>query len=195
MYRSGGIYIRIGYIRGVENSRSYKAQKDYLNSSNVDKIFYEKNTGNTALKEMISYARSGDIIFGYSIASLGKNVKSIIRFITQTQEKSIELYIKKEKLDSVSQLGKYTLSVIAALDEVNGKTGLMERTDAPNEKGRIPRELSDLRAYMKLVEKNEMSVTEVCRKLNIGRTTYYRRCKQLNESISEGLEEEENETI
>lgn len=167
---------------------------DFLNSSNVEKVFHEKDAGNIKLKELIDYARSGDMIFVYSIASLGKNIKSIIRFIMQTQEKNIALYIKKEKLDSGSQLGKYALSIIAALDEVNGKTGMMERTEAPNEKGRIPRELADLRAYMKLVEKNEMSVTEVCRKLNIGRTTYYRRCRQLEESIAEG-EDMENETV
>lgn len=190
-----GINIKLGYVRGVENSRSYKTQMDFLNSSNVDRVFHEKNAGNIVLKEMIDYARSGDIIFVYSIASLGKNIKSIIRFIMQTQEKNIALYIKKEKLDSASQLGKYALSVLAALDEINGKTGLMERTEAPNEKGRIPRELADLRAYMKLVERNEMTVTEVCKKLNIGRTTYYRRCKQLEETIAEGLGDVENEIV
>lgn len=46
---------------------------DFLNSSNVERIFHEKNAGNMVLNEMIDYARSGDIIFVYSIASLGKN--------------------------------------------------------------------------------------------------------------------------
>lgn len=157
---------------------------DFLNSSNVKEVFHEKNPGNIALNKIINYARSGDIIFVYSIESLGKNVKSIIRFIMHTYENNIALYIKKEKFDSASQLGIYALSIIAALDKINGKTGLMERSEeAPNEKGRIPRELADLRAYIKLVEKNEMTVTEVCSKLNIGRTTYYRRCKQLEETV------------
>lgn len=181
--------IKLGYIRGVENSRTYKTQMDFLNSSNVDRIFQEKNVGNTALNEMIDYARNGDTIFVYSIDSLGKNIKAIIRFIVQTQEKNIALFIKKEKFDSASQLGRYALSILTALDDVNGKTGLMERTEAPNEKGRIPRELTDLRAYMKLVEKREMTVVEVCRKLNIGRTTYYRRCRQLEENIADDAEE------
>lgn len=181
--------IKLGYIRGVENSRTYKTQMDFLNSSNVDRIFQEKNVGNTALNEMIDYARNGDTIFVYSIDSLGKNIKAIIRFIVQTQEKNIALFIKREKFDSASQLGRYALSILTALDDVNGKTGLMERTEAPNEKGRIPRELADLRAYMKLVEKREMTVVEVCRKLNIGRTTYYRRCRQLEENIADGAEE------
>ncbi len=179
----------------MENTRIYKAQMDFLNSSNVDKVYHEKSAGNVALNEMVNYARSGDIIFVYSIASLGKNIKSTIRFIMKTQENNVALFIKKEKFDSASQLGKHILTILSALDEVNGKTGMMERADAPSERGRMPRELSDLRTYMKLVEKGEMSVTEACQKLNIGRTTYYRRCKQLDDMVTEGVEYAEDETI
>jgi len=179
----------------LENTRIYKAQMDFLKSSNVDKVYHEKTAGNVALNQMASYARSGDIIFVYSIASLGKNIKSTIRFIMQMQENNVTLFIKKEKFDSASQLGKHILTILSALDEVNGKTGKMERADAPSERGRIPRELADLRAYMKLVEKGEMSVTEACQKLNIGRTTYYRRCKLLETVIDEGVEGTEDETV
>ena len=45
--------IKLGYIRGVENSRTYKTQIDFLNNSNVDRIFHEKNAGTTLLNEMI----------------------------------------------------------------------------------------------------------------------------------------------
>ena len=167
----------------------------FLNSLKVDKIFNETNGGNIELNEMVKYMRSGDIIFVYSVSTLGKNIKSIIRFIMQTQETNVELFIKNEKFDTSNQLGKYTLTIIAALDEINGKTDLMERTEAQNEKGRMPRELFDLRTYIKLVENNEMSVTEACQKLNIGRTTYYRRCRQLENTIAEGIEDVENETV
>ncbi|MBZ9690670.1 recombinase family protein [Clostridium sp. M14] len=90
----------MGYVRGNQNSHSYKKQMKFLDSLNVERIFHEKNAGNTELNAMIDYARSGDIIFIYSIEIMGKNVKQTIRFITQTQEKNIELFIKKEKLDT-----------------------------------------------------------------------------------------------
>lgn len=47
-----------------------------------------------------------------SIASLRKDIKSIVSFFAQTQEKNIELFIKKENLVSGSQLGKYALTSI-----------------------------------------------------------------------------------
>lgn len=189
------IKIKIGYIRGRENSHVYKAQIKFLNSLNVEKVYHEKYSGNIELHEMTRYARPGDSIFIYSIAMLGKDVKSVIRFIMQAQEKSVMLYIKNENFDTSNQLGKYALNIISALYDICGKKDLMERVDAPNEKGRIPRELSDLRSYMKLVERKEMTVKEVCLKLHIGRTTYYRRCKELEANLLEEYEEFENETF
>lgn len=155
----------------------------FLDSINVERIFHEKNAGNTELNAMIDYARTGDIIFIYSIEMMGKNVKQTIRFITQTQEKNIELFIKKEKLDTYNQFGKHTLNVISALGAVFGASHSMERDEVSNEKGRLPRELAELSDYVKLVENKEMTVTEVCKRLKIGRTTYYRRCKTLENEI------------
>jgi hypothetical protein len=44
---------------------------DFMKSSNVDRVFHEKSAGIAVLNEMANYARSSDIIFVYSIASLG----------------------------------------------------------------------------------------------------------------------------
>ncbi|OAA83554.1 DNA-invertase hin [Clostridium ljungdahlii] len=167
----------------------------FLNSAKVDKVFAEIHGGNIELNEMIRYARAGDIIFVYSIEALGKNIKAIIRFIVQTQENKVELFIKTENFDTSNELGKYVLNIIKALDKINGKNDKMERVDAPNKKGRIPRELSDLRAYERQVEEKTMSVKEVCQRLHIGRTTYYRRIKQLEGVMTEKVEDKGNEII
>lgn len=179
------IIIKLGYVRGIENSKIYNMQMEYLENLNVEKVFHERNSGNLMLNEMINYARKGDTIFIYSIDVLGKNIKTILRFIVSTKERDITLHIKKEKFDSESQLGIYALNILKSLDDISDKKGLLDRLEAPHEKGRIPRELADLEAYKNLVEKNEMTVVEACHKLNIGRTTYYRRCKQLKELNTE----------
>lgn len=155
----------------------------FLDSLNIDRRFHEKNAGGLELNAMIDYARAGDIIFIYSIEMMGKNIKQIIRFIMQTQEKNVSLFIKKEKLDTSNQFGKHTLNVISAIGAVFGASDSMEREEITNEKGRLPRELAELSEYVKLVENREMTVTEVCKKLKIGRTTYYRRCTTLENTI------------
>lgn len=49
LHKIEGINIKIGYVRGMENSRTYKTQMDFLNNSNVERIFHEKNADNIAL--------------------------------------------------------------------------------------------------------------------------------------------------
>lgn len=113
----------------------------------------------------------------------------------QTQKNNVQLIIKAQKLDSTSQFCQYALYLLVTLDDIGGQDGKMERSDAPSEKGRIPRELADLRTYMKLVENKHITVVAACEKLGITKSTYYRRIKQLNEIINEEIEDEENETI
>jgi len=43
---------------------------DFLNSTNVERVFHEKNSGNLALNEIINYSRSSNIIFVYSIEAM-----------------------------------------------------------------------------------------------------------------------------
>lgn len=192
----GGGRMKIGYIRGKEGSKSYKSQLKFLESSTVDKIYREKSSGNIELFKMLDYTRSGDIIFIYSIEVMGKNVKAAIRFFIQASEKNTTIIIKKEKIDTSSQIGKHILEILVAFDAMSEQAGLMERSEAPSEKGRIPRELADLRAYVKLVKKHDITVAEVCRKLNIGRTTYYRRSKELDQVVeSEESDDDTNEVI
>ena len=57
-------------------------------------------------------------------------------------------------------------------------------------------ELPDLRAYVKLVTENKMSVHEVCRRLRISASTYYKKVRELadQDSLME-RPEAPNETI
>lgn len=68
--------------------------------------------------------------------------------------------------------------------------GLMEAAEAPNNQVRIPKNPLDLRAYAELVAENRISVNEVCRRLNIGRSTYYRWSREMAKTAIEGESEE-----
>lgn len=160
----------------------------FLNNLKVGRIFHDKDASTIELASMVDYIRHNDKVFIYSIECMGSNMKSIVRFIVQIYEKEAELLIKKEKLYTDDRMGKYALSILSALDSVNGKHDRIDREEAESNKGRLPRELYDLEYYMKQVENKNMTVKEVCVRLNIGRTTYYRRCKAL-ESTKEKMGE------
>lgn len=182
--------IKIGYIRGKENTHVYREQLQYLNNLNINKIFHDKTEGISELSAMVNYIRSKDIIFIYSIEVMGKNLKSTIRCMAEIYKKKADIVIKKEKLNTQDMLGKYALSLIVALDTINGSNDIALRDEMDSKVGRLPRELSDLKVYMEQVENKNMTVKEVCEKMNIGRTTYYRRCK-----LIENINKEKGELI
>lgn len=44
-------------------------------------------------------------------------------------------------------------------------------------------EMPDFRAYVKLVAEDRMTVGEVCRRVNISRSSYYRLSKELDKQL------------
>ena len=173
------VKVKIGYLRGRKDIGNYKAQLKYLEGCGVEKIYHEQTKGYDELNALLDYSRSGDIVFLFGIEALGKNVKTAIRFFIEAEKKNVTLIVKKEKLDTSSQIGMYVLEILSAFDAMSEQTGHVERIEAPKVVGRLPRELADLDAYIKLVAKKSISVAEVCRKLNISRTTYYRKAREL----------------
>lgn len=186
--------VKIGYLQGRKDTGYYKTQKNYLDGCGVEKIYHEQTKGYDELKKLLDYARSGDIIFIYGIEALGKSVKTAIRFFIEAEKKNVTVIVKNEKIDTSSQIGKYFLEIFTAFDAMSVQTGYVERIETPKIVGRLPRELSDLDAYIKLVANKSMSVAEVCRKLNISRTTYYRKARELAAMAAEEAGET-NETV
>lgn len=178
-------HIRIGYIKGKINSHIYRKQLEFLKKMKVDKVYHDKDNGNIELSAMVDYIREGDIVFIYSLSNMGNTIKSVINIIMQIVNKNVELLINQEGIYTSDKKGKYAVEILSALYNIGRKHDITEREECNSEKGRLPRELEDLKYYMKQVERKNMTVQEVCRRLSIGRTTYYRRIKELKNKENE----------
>ena len=177
--------MKIGYIRGKENTHIYREQIKWLKSLNVNKIFHDVS-GSIQLQELIKYVRANDVVFIYSIENLGTNIKHVVQSLIALYNLDVQIFINKEKLNTETQKGQYAFSILNSLNMLNGQAGKFIRDEIENTKGRLPRELEDLKIYMDKVANKEMTVKKVCEKLNIGRTTYYRKCKELKKEMREG---------
>jgi len=51
--RNGDEELRIGYVRGRMDSHNYKRQAKFPESSDVEKIYHEKTTGNIELNAIL----------------------------------------------------------------------------------------------------------------------------------------------
>lgn len=72
----------IGYVRVSTQEQNEQRQFIALQEKNVDKIFTDKasgkNTDRTALKEMLSFVRDGDIVITESISRIARSTRDLL---------------------------------------------------------------------------------------------------------------------
>lgn len=165
------IKINVGYIQGVgylKDDRAYEAKRRELN---VDKLFYDRLGDEVALHEMLDYARAGDNVVIEDIRHLGKRIGEFIEIVAILNSKGISVVCKKQQVDTSTMMWSSVLEVLSIFEEDGDKP----------ERGRPIRFIQELDNYFDMVEQKKITVGEVCELLKIGRSTYYRRWRQVKE--------------
>lgn len=90
----------IGYTRVSTVDQNTERQ---LLNIDLDKSFTDKcsgkNTNRPALKQLIEYAREGDIIHVHDISRMARNTEELLRLVKGFTEQGISLKFHKEHLD------------------------------------------------------------------------------------------------
>jgi DNA invertase Pin-like site-specific DNA recombinase len=91
---------QIGYIR--VSSVEQNTERQLLNIE-LDKTFTDKcsgkNTNRPALKQLIDYAREGDVIHVHDISRMARNTEDLLRLVKEFNEQGICLKFHKEHLE------------------------------------------------------------------------------------------------
>ena len=91
---------QIGYIR--VSSVDQNTERQLLNIE-LDKIFTDKcsgkNTNRPALKQLIDYAREGDVIHVHDISRMARNTEDLLRLVKDFNAQGICLKFHKEHLE------------------------------------------------------------------------------------------------
>ena len=121
---------KIGYVRVSTIAQNTERQDLMMEEQKVDKIFREKISGKNAerpeLQKMLSYIREGDTVIVESISRLARNVKDLLDIIEKIQGKGAEFVSLKEQLDTHSSTGKFMLTIIAAVAELE-RNNMLDR--------------------------------------------------------------------
>lgn len=180
----------IGYVRVSTQEQNTARQEELMESLNVDKVFIDKVSGKdtkrTALNEMLSYIREGDTVIVESISRFARNTKDFLILIETLTEKGVCFIWKKEAFDTSTPNGKFVVTVFAALAELEREITLQRQREgieiAKREgkyKGRKRIERSDFPKVYELWKNNEITATEAMRRLDMSRTTFYRRVRDI----------------
>jgi len=114
--------MRLGYIRVSTKEQNVVRQELLMNQLNVEKVYMEKvsgkNTNRPRLKEMINFAREGDVVVVESISRFARNTKDLLELIEILKEKKVDFESQKEKIDTSTSSGEFMLTIFGAMAQL-----------------------------------------------------------------------------
>jgi DNA invertase Pin-like site-specific DNA recombinase len=181
--------VLIGYARISTHDQTLTLQQDALEKAGCEKIFTDTVSGTKAerkgLTEALSHLRAGDTLVVWRLDRLGRSLRHLIDTVTELHSKGIGFKSLTENIDTTTSGGKLVFHIFGALAEFEREI-IRERTraglDSAKKRGRsggrpralTPKEVQMLRS---MAEDPELTVADICQKLGIGRTTYFRYAK------------------
>ncbi len=182
----------IGYARVSTTDQTLNLQRDALEKIGCQKIFTDIISGATmerkGLEEALSFAREGDTIIVWKLDRLGRSLKHLIETVTKLNNRKVGFKSLTENIDTTTSGGKLIFHIFGALAEFE-RDIIRERTQAglaaARARGRLggrPRVKSldnpkKITLAQSLYDNKNNSISDICRTLNISRSTLYRYVK------------------
>jgi DNA invertase Pin-like site-specific DNA recombinase len=179
----------IGYARVSTHDQVLDLQKDALTGAGCEKIFADTVSGAKAeragLFEALTFVREGDTLVVWKLDRLGRTLKHLIETVIELQQKGIGFRSLTENIDTTTSAGKLIFHVFGALAEFE-RDLIRERTCAglvaARARGRMGgrkrafalNDSSKVRLAQTLYDDTRNSIGEICKTLNVSRSTLYR---------------------
>lgn len=121
---------RLAYIRVSTVDQNLARQEQSIKPFSIDKVFKDKASAKDLhrpqLKALLEYAREGDTIYIHDFSRLARNTKDLLELVEELEAKSIKLVSIKDNIDTTSPMGKFTLTLLGAIAELE-RSNLRER--------------------------------------------------------------------
>ena len=182
----------IGYARVSTAEQNEERQRKALTEQGVQKIYIDKQSGKNidraAFKEMMSFARQGDIIITESISRIARNTRDLLKVVEDLTSNGIEFKSLKENIDTTTPQGKFVLTIFAAMAELERDQILQRQAEGiaiAKEQGKYtgkPKKSIDetkFRAVCERWKKGEITARAAMNELQLKPNTFYRRVKEL----------------
>ena len=156
----------------------------------VDELFIDKcsgkNTNRPELNRMMEYVRKGDTVIVESISRFARNTQDLRELIEKLTSKEVEFVSKKEAIDTGTPTGTFMLTVFEAVAELEREYILQRQREgiavAKSQgvyKGRKPISCPEFDEVTAQWKSGKISAAEAMRKLNMSKSTFYRKVKEV----------------
>ena len=179
----------IGYARISTQDQTLDLQRDALEKAGCEQIYTDRVSGTKAerkgLTEALSHLREGDTLVVWRLDRLGRSLRHLIDTITKLHERGVGFKSLQENIDTTTSGGKLVFHIFGALAEFEREI-IRERTQAglqsARSRGKVggrPKALTlkEVQMLRNMAADKSLTVSDICRTLGIGRTTFYRYAK------------------
>jgi len=179
----------IGYARISTADQTLDLQLDALKKAGCEQIFTDRVSGTKAerkgLSEALSHLREGDTLVVWRLDRLGRSLIHLIDTVTELHDTGVGFKSLQENIDTTTSGGKLVFHIFGALAEFEREI-IKERTRAGLESARSrgkvggrPRSLTskEIQMLRNMAADKSLTVSDICKTLGIGRTTFYRYVK------------------
>lgn len=175
----------IGYARVSTDDQHLDLQHDALTNAGCERIFDDTISGSKAervgLTNLLATLRAGDTVVIWRLDRLGRSLKDLIHLAEQLDAIQVGLRSLQENIDTTSIGGRLVFHMFGALAEFERHL-IRERTRAGlsaararGHKGGRKKRLDPAKQQraLQLYHDRQHTVEEICRLMNIGRSTLY----------------------
>jgi len=183
--------MKFGYIRVSTTEQNTIRQEVLMQELGVDKVFIDKMSGKSInrpeLTKLLDYVREGDTVIVESISRFARNTRELLYMVNFLKERKVEFVSKKESIDTATPAGKFMLTVFGAIAELERdyilqrqSEGIAIAKELGKYKGRkrVEPENGRFEAVYKLWKDGEITAVKAMTRLNLTKSTFYRRTKE-----------------
>lgn len=179
--------MQIGYARVSKHDQNLELQVDALKEAGCEQVFTDKSSGGKmdrqGLSEAMSHLRKNDIFIVWKLDRLGRNVKGVVDFICDMENKEVHFKSLTDNIDTTTPAGRFFFHVMTSLAQMEREL-IVERTKAGLEASRKRGRVGGRKRVMtpskiksaKNLLKNGLPHREVAENLGISIPTLYRWC-------------------
>ena len=185
--------MRVGYVRVSTVGQNTARQEVLMEELGAERVFIDrmsgKDTSRPALRQMMDFVREGDVVVVESISRFARNTRDLLELVERLSAKGVEFVSKKEAIDTTTPSGKFMLTIFGAVAELEReyilqrqREGIAIAKEQGSYKGRKRLERPEFERIVRLWQDGKLSAAEALKRLNMSKSTFYRRLREGRET-------------